>query len=166
MDGGRNRLMTRKPTTICLAATWLLLVCQSARGAEPVATAYTNWDDVSLALMVVERKGNVLTIKWAVRNEGEEQQEVKFSLTRAAARTFAVDEENGTKYFVLTDEQGNCLASECVYLGQTEGIAETVDAGKTRRFWMKLPAPPPEVTSLTLFFDETEPLEDVPITDK
>lgn len=158
--------MTGTQRTVALAATWLLLVCAAAQSSEPIATAYTNWDDVSLELMVVERKGSVLTVKWAVRNEGEERQRVKFSLTRAAARTYAVDEESGTKYFVLTDEEGACLASECAWVGGSEGIEEDVDAGKVKRFWMKLPAPPPEISSLTLFFDETEPLEDVSIADK
>lgn len=159
--------MTRKHTMICLAAACLLLVCPPARGSEPIATGYTNWDDVGLELMVVDRKASVLTVKWAVRNEGEERQTVSFSLTGDAARTYVVDEESGTKYYVLTDEEGNCLASECQYLGSNStGISDDVDGGKVKRYWMKLPAPPPEVSGLTLFFDETEPLEDVSITDK
>ena len=161
--------MTLKSLLAGLAAGILLFILVPVAGAQAIATGYTNWDDITLDLMAVERKGNVLTIGWAVRNEGEENQRVRFSLTRATARTFAVDQENGTKYFVLTDEAGICLASECVTVDVgniSEGIDEIIDGGRTKRFWMKLPAPPPAVTSLAIFFDDTEPLEDVPITDE
>ncbi len=32
--------------------------------------------------------------------------------------------------------------------------------------WMKFPAPPPEVKSVTVVLNQTEPIEDVPITDR
>ena len=152
-----------------LTASILLFVSVSVAGAQPIATGYTNWDDIAIDLMAVERSGNVLTIGWAVRNEGDETQRVRFSLTGDIAGTFAVDQENGTKYFVLTDEAGVCLASECVRVDVgviSEGIDENIDGGRTKRFWMKLPAPPPAVTNLAIFFNETQPFEDVPITEK
>ena len=151
-----------------LAASILLFVSVSVASAQPIATGYTNWDDIAIDLMAVERSGNVLTIGWAVRNEGDETQRVEFSLTGDVAGTFAVDQENGTKYFVLTDEAGVCLASECLSLvgSISAGIDENIDGGRTKRFWMKLPAPPPAVTNLAIFFNETQPFEDVPITEK
>jgi hypothetical protein len=150
-----------------LVIAGLLLICGRAHAAEPIATAFTNWDDVTLELMVVERRSRVLTVKWAVRNERDGSQKVQFALTGNGARTYVVDEESGTKYFALQDEEGSCLASECVYLNSSShGISEEIDGGKTRRYWMKLPAPPPEVSNVTVFFDETEPLEDVPISER
>lgn len=150
-----------------MVAASLALAGTAALGAEPIATGYTNWDDITVEVMSVERKGSVLTVKWAVRNEGEAKQAVAFGLLGGNARTYVVDEESGTKYFVLTDEDNGCLASECEYVGSgATGIRDEVQAGKIKRYWMKLPAPPPEVATLTIFFDETEPLEEVPITDK
>jgi hypothetical protein len=149
-------------TAVFLAVAGLFLAIGGvAFAAEPLASAETNWDGVVLDLMAVERKGSVLTVKWAMRNEGDEQQSFDFNLKPDRAMTYAVDEESGTKYYVLTDEEGNLLSSS-----NYERIYDRLPAGKTKRYWMKLPAPPPEVTTLTLFFDETEPLEDVPITDK
>lgn len=137
-----------------------------AAPAEPIASAPTNWPDVDVALMAVERKGNVLTVKWAVTNGGDERSSVRFGLT-SKATSYLVDEENGTKYYVLTDQDGNALASEHDYIdGNTWGVTDTLEPGATARYWAKFPAPPPEVKTLTVLFDQTEPFEEVPITDK
>lgn len=136
-----------------------------AAPAEPLASAPTNWDGVEISLMALERKGNVLTVKWAVTN-GDERSSVRFGLT-SKATSYLVDEENGTKYYVLTDQDGNALASEHAWIdGNTWGISDTLEAGATARYWAKFPAPPPEVKTLTVMFDQTEPFEEVPITDK
>jgi hypothetical protein len=137
-----------------------------AAPAEPLASAPTNWPDVEVALMALERKGNVLTVKWAVTNGGDERSSVRFGLT-SQATSYLVDEENGTKYYVLTDQDGNALASEHTWIdGNTWGVSDTLEPGATARYWAKFPAPPPEVKTLTVLFDQTEPFEEVPITDK
>jgi hypothetical protein len=134
---------------------------------KPLATVETNWNGVSIDLVSVERKGSVLTVKWAVRNTGSEKPEVKFGLTGQHVTTYVVDEENGTKYYALTDKEGNLVASQHEYVGEgTIGIDESIPPGESRRYWMKLPAPPAAVKSLTVFFSKAEPIEDVPITDK
>lgn len=137
-----------------------------AAPAEPLASAPANWPGVEVSLMALERKGNVLTVKWAVSNGGDEQATLRFGLT-SKATSYLVDEENGTKYYVLTDQDGNALASEHAYIdGNTWGISDYLEAGATVRYWAKFPAPPPEVKTLTVLFDQTEPFEEVPITDK
>lgn len=156
---------------VALATIALLSISVRVSGAEPIAiaTVETNWDGISLDVLALERKGSVLTLKWAVRNDGEEATAVQFSLTGKHVRTYVVDEESGTKYYVLTDKEGHAVASShtWMYGGDAYGIHLKAAAGKSSRLWMKLPAPPPEVKVVTLFFDEAaEPLEDVPITDK
>lgn len=161
------RLLTTFSTRV-LAALLLLGVAISlpVSADEPLATADTNWDDVTLDLMTVERKGNVLTVKWTLTNEGDARADISFVL-KGDALTYVVDEERGTKFFVLTDEEGACLASQSTYLsGNKTGIADRLEAGETKRYWMKLPAPAPEVKAITVFFDGTEPLEDIAITDR
>ena len=155
---------------IALATIALLSISVRVSAAEPIAiaTVETNWDGISLDVMALERKGSVLTLKWAVQNDGEEATAVQFSLTGKHVRTYVVDEESGTKYYVLTDKEGHAVASSHTYISSdASGIELKAAAGKSSRLWMKLPAPPPEVKIVTLFFDEAvEPLEDVPITDK
>ena len=157
----------RKLTVTLVAATAALLLTPTF-AAEPIATVETNWDGISIDVMALERKGSVLTLKWAVRNDGQASTRVEFTITGKNVRTYVVDEESGTKYYVLTDKEGHSVASSHTYLGSdTYGLRIEARAGKSSRLWMKFPAPPPEVKSVTLFFDEAaEPLEDVPITDK
>jgi len=150
-----------------LGATFILLfVAHLAQAQKPLATAETNWSGVALDLMSVERKGNVLSVKWAVRNHGAAEARVKFDLIGDQTTTYAVDEEHGAKYYVLTDKEKHALASASEYTGSGSGIVESLPAGETKRYWMKLPAPPPQVKKVTVFFTNTEPFEDVAITDK
>jgi len=134
--------------------------------AKPLATATTNWDGVSIDLMSVERKGSVLTVKWAVRNQGSKQATVQFGLTGDNSNTYVVDEESGTKYYALTDKEKHVVASEHVYAGGPYGISDYAEAGSTARHWAEHPSPPPQVKSLTVFFSNTEPFESVPIVDR
>ena len=173
MTDRSNTLPRRWTATLSGAAIVALLALAAlpaaplhAASTQPLASAPTNWDGVELALMAVERKGNVLTVKWAVTNGADGRTSVRFGLT-AKATSYLVDEENGTKYYVLTDQDGNALASEHDYIdGNTYGVTDTLEPGATARYWAKFPAPPPEVKTLTVLFDQTEPFEEVPITDK
>jgi hypothetical protein len=141
---------------------------QAPAPAKPMATNTTNWGEGVLAdLMSVERKGNILTVKWAVRNTSAAQVQVKFGLVGRDQSTYAVDEDSGTKYYVLTDKEKHGLASAHAYLGSdTHGIEDYIAAGATARYWMKLPAPPPAVKAISIFLTKVEPFESVAIADK
>ena len=161
----------RCPAGVALALTLLTLFAAAPavaapQTAQPIASAETNWDGIAIDLMSVERKGSVLTLKWAVRNHGTADKEVQFGLVGDHVTTYVVDEDSGTKYYVLTDKEKHSLASMHDYVGDgTLGIDDKIPAGETRRYWAKFPAPPPEVKSVTLFFAKAEPFEDVAITD-
>ena len=150
-----------------LALAFWLIVPVPAGAAQPIATGETNWDGVTVKVMSVIRKGRVLTVKFAAVNEGTATQTVWFGFSGEAHSCYLVDEESGTKYYVLQDKEGHALASanDFVDLGVV-GLKRPVAPGKTLRVWMKFPAPPPEVKKISLFLNETEPIEDVPITDK
>jgi hypothetical protein len=153
----------------CLLFVSLALAVPVA--AATIGSAESNMPGISVDLVSLERKGAVLTVKWAVRNTSTDaskgKTQVKFGYMGPNARTYLVDEESGTKYFVLTDKEGKSVAAQHEYLGSdVYGISEYVEAGGTRRYWAKFPAPPPAVKQLTVFFDETEPFESAPITEK
>jgi len=141
---------------------------QAPAPAKPMATNATNWGEgVLLDLMSVERKGSILTVKWAVRNGAAKRADLKFGLVGRDQTTYAVDEDSGTKYYVLTDKEKHSLASAHEYLGgDTYGIEDQVEPGATGRYWMKLPAPPPAVKTISIFFTKVEPFESVAIADK
>jgi hypothetical protein len=146
----------------------VLVRAQAPAPAKPIASNATNWGDgVVVDLMSVERKGSILTVKWAVRNGGAKRVDMKFGLVGRDQSTYAVDEDSGTKYYVLTDKEKHALASEHSYDGgDTYGIEDQVEPGATGRYWMKLPAPPPAVKANSLFFTKVEPFESVAISDK
>lgn len=156
------RLAKALPTAV--VAT--LLTAGAAGAATPIASVESNVEGVTIDLMTLERKGNVLSLKWAVRNSGEKTGDLNFQLTGQEVTTYLVDEENGTKYFVLTDKEGKAVASEHEYTGSSYGIAERLSPGESQRYWAKFPAPPAEVKSITVMFTKADPLEDVAITDK
>jgi hypothetical protein len=163
----------RRTIVLVLAGAMLLALAPAspaqvtAGGPKPLATGPTNWEGVTIDLMSVERKGSVLTVKWAVRNTGAKPARVQFALTGRAQTTYVLDEESGTKYYALTDKEKNTLASEHTYLGSdTFGIEDAVEAGATGRYWMKFPAPPPAVKTINIFFTNSDPFEGVAITDK
>ena len=142
-------------------------VAKAQATAKPLATVATNTNGVSIDLMAVERKGSILTVKWAARNAGANSATVQYALTGQSQTTYALDEDSGTKYYALTDKEKNTLASEHVYLGgNTFGINEDVDGAGVKRFWAKFPAPPPAVKTISIFFTDAEPIEAVAITDK
>lgn len=130
--------------------------------AANLGSAPMNVDGLTLELTSVERKGSVLTVKWAVRNDGAASKYVDLDLAGSRPTTYVVDEENGTKHFALTDKEGQLLASEHEY----DGVYEGLEPGKSKRFWAKFPAPPPAVKTINVLFTDTEPFESIAITDK
>lgn len=163
----------RRTIVLALAGAALLALAPAAPaqiavgGPKPLATGPTNWEGVTIDLMSVERKGSVLTVKWAVRNQGAKTETVQFFLTGRTQSTYVLDEESGTKYYALTDKEKNTLASEHTYIsGDSFGISDYAEAGKTNRYWVKYPAPPPAVKTINLFFTNSDPFEGIAITDK
>lgn len=151
---------------IATFALTLLLLSATVFAAKPLATVSSNAEGLEIDLMSVERKGNVVTVKWAVRNTGTENATAAFGLAGNGPTTYLVDEENGTKYYALTDKEGHVLATMHEYVNGKYGISETVKPGTTKRYWAKFPAPPPAVKAITVLFSDAEPIEDVAIADK
>ena len=150
--------------SLCTVLVASLGIAGSAGAATPIASTESNVAGVNIDLMSLERKGNVLSLKWAVR--AAQDAAVNFQLTGQEVTTYMVDEENGTKYFVLTDKEGKAVASEHEWTGSSYGVSENLKAGETKRYWAKFPAPPAEVKTITVMFTQAEPLEEVAITDK
>jgi hypothetical protein len=161
----------RRRTAVALFAVGLLALARGATaqvttGPRPLATGPTNWPGVTIDLVSVERKGSVLTVKWAVKSTAGKTETVQFELSGKPMTTFLLDEESGTKYYALTDKEGNTLASEHAYAGGGYGISDYLEAGATNRYWAKFPAPPAAVKTINIFFTNSDPFEGVAITDK
>src|SRR5688572_7691196 len=90
-----------------LTAAIPALPAQISTGPRPLASGPTNWPGVTLDVMSVERKGSVLTVKWQVKSTAAKTETVQFQLTGDKKTTYLLDEESGTKYYALTDKEGN-----------------------------------------------------------
>jgi hypothetical protein len=147
----------RRLAVVLFVLAFALPIFAANLGSSPM-----NVDGLTVDLLSVERKGAVVTVKWAVRNDGKKEGRAMFVLGGKKATSYLVDEENGTKYFALSDKEGQLLATEDEY----DGIWEAVEPGQTKRFWAKFPAPPPAVKSINVLYSDADPFESIAITDK
>jgi hypothetical protein len=68
---------------------------------------------------------------------------------------YLLDAANAKKYLVVRDSDGQCVCS---------GI-DSVPPGESLNLWATYPAPPAEVTTVTVIVPQFEPLEGVPVAE-
>ena len=109
--------------------------------------------------------GGTVTLRFVVSNSGSERlslgsaylgdNHVSADDYRDVSGIHLVDPVNKKKYFVVTDAERKCFCSK--------GIADVETGGKLN-LWAKFPAPPPDVTKVTIEIPHFQPLDDVPIS--
>jgi hypothetical protein len=67
---------------------------------------------------------------------------------------YLIDATNQKKYLVVRDSEQVCICSS----------VDTVAAGKRMNVWATYPAPPADVTAISVIVPLFEPIEDVPIS--
>ena len=127
--------------------------------AEPLEQVGSSVPGMSCELKKLYRKNGVLTAKWdIVTDESFSSSRYEFRFRKKdSSCSYAVDQEKGVKYFPLTDKEGTPLSSAgSMYLRSNKKFG----------MWMKMPAPPAEVTSISVVVTFCEPFDDIDITDK
>jgi hypothetical protein len=127
--------------------------------AAAVATQTSNWPGVVADVTEFRRKGSTLTVRVVLRNQGNVNAEPDISYNEA----YVMDLGAGKKYEVLKDEKGTYIAA--LHSGFGNRWYQRLAPGASYTIWMKFPAPPPEVKSVTLQLPGIPPFEDVPIQD-
>jgi hypothetical protein len=127
--------------------------------AAAVATQTSNWPGVVADVTEFRRKGSTLTVRVVLRNQGNVESEPDISYNEA----YVMDLGAGKKYEVLKDEKGTYIAA--LRSGYGNRWFQRLAPGASYTIWMKFPAPPPEVKSVTLQLPGIPPFEDVPIQD-
>ena len=127
--------------------------------AAALASQETNWTGVSAEVTEFRRKGNTLTAKVVLRNHAgaDIQTEINYK------EVYLMDLGAGKKYEVLKDEKGNYIAA--LRSGWGDRWYDDLKPGQAFTLWMKFPAPPAEVKSVTLQLPGMSPFEDLPIQD-
>ena len=124
-----------------------------------LASQDTNWAGVVAEVTELRRKGNTLTAKVRLRNGSPDKQQVEVKFDE----TYLMDAANAKKYEVLRDEKGTYIAG--VRSGWADRWYDTLDPAQSHLLWIKFPAPPAEVTTITLQLPNTPPFEDLTIQD-
>jgi hypothetical protein len=105
------------------------------------------------------RKGNTLTAKVRLRNQGTAPANVEILLPEV----YVMDAAAGKKYSVLKDENGAFIAA--LRPGWKDRWYDTIPAGEEMIIWVKLPAPPPDVKAVTFQVPGVPPFDDLAIQD-
>ena len=124
-----------------------------------LARQETNWSGVVAEVTELRRKGNTLTAKVRFRNQGGAEAEPDVHYNEA----YVMDLGAGKKYEVLKDEKGNYIAG--LRSGWNNRWYDKVQPGQSATIWMKFPAPPADVRTVTLQIPGVPPFEDLPILD-
>ena len=127
--------------------------------AGPLASQESNWPGVVVDVMEFRRKGNTLTARVRLSNKGPEKPQAEINY----GEVYVMDLAGGKKYQVLQDQEGAFIAA--LRSGWKDRWYETLEPGKSQMLWMKFPAPPAEVTTVTLQVPGVPPFEDLAIQD-
>jgi hypothetical protein len=130
-----------------------------APAAATLASQETNWTGISAEVTEFRRKGNTLTAKVVLRNHAGAEIESDINYKEV----YLMDLGAGKKYEVLKDEKGTYIAA--LRSGWADRWYEKLAPGQSFTLWMKFPAPPPDVKSVTLQLPGMSPFEDLPIQD-
>jgi hypothetical protein len=124
--------------------------------ASPIATEDHEIAGVQVALMELRRtSGDTVTLRVQFRNTTDK--EVSDSLfygTAIATRTYLLDASR-KKYAVLEDAESKPVA----YVG----ASSTIRPGAAIPAWVRFPAPPAEINTVTVVVPGVPPFEDVPV---
>lgn len=131
----------------------------TAPAGASLASQETNWAGIAADVTELRRKGNTLTAKVLLRNHGtaDAQADINYK------EVYLMDLAAGKKYQVLQDEKGAYIAA--LRSNWNDRWYETLKPGQSFTLWMKFPAPPPDVKSVTLQVPGAPPFEDLPIQD-
>ena len=125
--------------------------------------ASTDGDIPGLRISVdgLKRTSDTLTLKFTVYNSSGTDNNLMHTLANTDDGRYAdlravylVDAQGKKKYFVVTDSEGAYVSSN--QLGW-------VGKGSQASLWAKFPAPPDDVTKMTVAIPHFIPVEDVPI---
>jgi len=130
--------------------------------AQDVLSAEGETPDVRIEVRDLKRgDGDTVTLRLRLVNESGEEFQASCEMREPGANdscgafsgAYLLDAANKKKYLVVRDTQGTCVCS---------GVDNLAD-GKKMNIWATYPAPPAEVTEMTVIVPLFEPIEGVPI---
>ncbi|MDQ6801893.1 MAG: hypothetical protein M3041_13760 [Acidobacteriota bacterium] len=152
-------------TTATTATTSTTVAVPPSTGA----VASTEGETPGVRIDVTELKrmsGGTINLKWVVVNNSAERfsrtseffgdRNVSADHYHDVSGVHLIDPVNKKKYFVVTDAEKKCVCSKDIF--------DRLEPGVKANLWAKFPAPPPEVTKVTIEIPHFQPMDDVPIS--
>lgn len=119
----------------------------------------TEWDGVTVEIQSATRGEGDVTIKFKYTNSGSKAAELyhsNYGHDNLAELVYYIDPKNKKKYTVIKDAEQKPLASLMHSI--------KLEPGASKAGWCKLPAPPADVTSITVVLPGAAPFEKVQIS--
>ncbi len=124
-----------------------------------IAKVEGEWEGVTVELISVKRgDGDTLTVQFKYTNNGTKEitpTSSQLGGNSASEEVYYVDPTNKKKYTVIEDAEKKPIASNMRSL--------SLEPGASRSGWTKLPAPPADVTKITVYIPGAPPFESVPV---
>ena len=113
---------------------------------------------MSVELTSVQKTGDTIMVRFKYINGGDKNITLWAKVGgQLEDKIYYVDAKNKKKYLVIRDTENHPLASALHDL--------TVDPGETTRCWAKFPAPPSDVTAISVYIPGAPPFENVPLAE-
>ena len=112
---------------------------------------------VSVELTSVQKTGDTIMVRFKYINSGDKSTGALYTQVGGQIEDmiYCVDAKNKKKYLVIRDTEKNPLTSALHNL--------EVKAGETKGCWAKFPAPPADVTAISVYIPGAPPFENVPL---
>jgi len=111
---------------------------------------------ISLELTSVQRTGDTITVRFKYISTRDKPTRIDSETHQQVSDIYYVDAKNKKRYPVIKDTEGKPLSSNLDYF--------EVGAGEAKAGWAKFPAPPTDVTAISVYIPGAPPFENVPIT--
>ncbi len=146
-----------KSILFCVVFCFIYVSATILYAASPIQE--TNWSGVECHLLGLNQVGNVVTLKFALKNKSNEDTDVEIDIDKVAL----VDESNQKKYFGLKDSDGNYIGTEFYSIYKNKWQKD-IESNTRQLFWLKFPAPTNNPQSVTVIIPGVLPFEGVSIT--
>lgn len=110
---------------------------------------------ISLELTSVQKTGDTIMVRFKYISTRDKPTRIDTEAGQQVADMYYVDAKNKKKYPIIKDTENKPLSSNLEYF--------EVGAGETKAGWAKFPAPPADVSMISVYIPGAPPFENVPI---
>jgi hypothetical protein len=110
---------------------------------------------ISIELTSVQKTGDTIMVRFKYISTRDKPTRIDKETGQQVSEMYYVDAKNKKKYPIIKDTENKPLSSNLDYF--------EVGAGETKAGWAKFPAPPPDVTAISVYILGAPPFENVPI---